>query len=405
MTSPIKDVLQALSRHADVVETSISDVISTDAGTPAAAIAALRQASALRSAGEEGYRLHPRLREYLQDHLQLYPAFQSLAEIGSRITQLNVLWTEVERVGQAADQETVATLIATLQTTAFDIVDSMDRNMLLLQTLLSTRFGNVKTLDAKKSQNRYYQQQTATLAADVTRLARVVEVVERESSERSMEDLARFLRRNLLGRITPWQQGLSEMQTQIRREIFRTREFEKNLKLLARMDMLLRQQPAWRGFEVDLDADIPVFLLATAMPSLMAHVEPLDNDRTMRLEMEALVRSLPPKEALTPDREPPKRYTRIVDPPRELKPTPSALALARLVKDVRANKDGISLIEWRAKDQDAGSLDKNVWLVFAVMALRSRDMRVDLVRNGARDGERFTHTFRDATAHPTARQT
>lgn len=399
MTSPIKEVLQALSKHAEVVESSLSGEISTEAGTSGAAIMALRQSSALRPAGEDGYRLHPKLREYLQDHLQLFPAFQSLAEIGSRITQLTILWTEIELVRMETDHETVNSLMVTLQTTVFDVVDSMDRNMILLQTLMSTRFGNVKTLDAKKSQNRYYQQQTATLAGDLTRLAKVADMVEHEASDRAMEELARFLRRNLLMRITAWQQGVSEMQTQIRKEIFRTREVEQNLKLLARMDMLLRQQSAWRGFETDLTTDIPVFLLAASLPPLVAHVEPLDSDRAMREEIEALARALPPKAEIAPDAEPPKRYTRIVDPPCTPPVSPAAQALERLARDVKAAASGVSLTDWRLMDQDALSIESNVWLVFAVMALRGRKLHVDLIRNGPHDGERFAHTFRDALAY------
>ena len=307
MTSPIKEVLQTLSGNAQTVESSMLGVVCGDTGTPPAAIAALRQASALRPAGEDGYRLHPRLREYLQDHLNLFSAFQSLSAIGPRITQLNMLWTEIELVRLAADTETLASLSTTLQMTVFDIADSMDGNLLLLHLLMSTRFGDVKTLDAKKSQNRYYQQQTTLLADDLARLALAADRLEREASERAMQELARFLRRNLLARLSAWQQGVSEMQTLIRKEIFSIREVEKQHKLLARTDMLLRQQPTWRGIEPDLSGEIPDFLLAAALAPLLAHVEPLDSDRAVRSELQALVRALPPKPAALPEAQPPRR--------------------------------------------------------------------------------------------------
>jgi hypothetical protein len=239
MSSPIKDVLKTLHQHADMVEHALHGVIGSEGSSANQSIAALRQASALRAAGEDGYRLHPRLREYLQDHLQLFPAFQSLAEIGSRITQVNNLWIELDDIRRTADMETVNTIVDTIQTTVFDIADSVDRNMLFLQTLMATRYGNVRSLEAKKSQNRFYQQQTNTLADDLTRLSKVCDKVERESSTRGMEDLARFIRRNLLSRILVWQQNMSEMQTNLSKEIFRMREVERNHKLLSRMDMLL----------------------------------------------------------------------------------------------------------------------------------------------------------------------
>src|SRR5437899_12549268 len=121
MSSPVKEVLQSLSRYAEVVEQGIGGVISTEAGTPASSIAALRQSSALRPAGEEGYRLHPRLREYLQDHLQMYPAYQSLAEIGSRIRQIQSLWDEIEVLAGHRDHATVNYLVDQLHSTIFEI--------------------------------------------------------------------------------------------------------------------------------------------------------------------------------------------------------------------------------------------------------------------------------------------
>ena len=400
MSSPIKEVLHTLSRHAALVQSGLLDVVCSEADSSPAAIAALRQASALRPAGEDGWRLHPRLREYLQDHLQLFPAFQSLAEIGSRITQLDVLWAEVGQVRQDADQEALASLLMTLQATVFDIVDSMERNMLLLQTLMSTRFGNVKTLQAKKSQNRYYQQQTTTLAGDLNRLALMADQLERQASAWAMEALARFVRRNLLAYITAWQQGLSEMQTLIRTEIFRLREVEQRHKLLARMDMLLRQQPGWRGIEADLSGDIPDFLLAARLPPLAAHVAPLDSERALRDEMTTLVRALPPKALPVADIQPPRRYTRIVDAPRSAAATPSAQALERLVRDVQsAGAAGVALAAWRDSDAAARAMAPHVWLVFAVMALRGRHIPVELRKNGTRAGERFAHSFDDAVAY------
>lgn len=403
MSSPIKDVLKTLHHNADVVEQALHGVIESEGTNGNSSISALRKASALRAAGEDGYRLHPRLREYLHDHLQLFPAFQNLAEIGSRISQVNNLWMEVDDVRRSSDTETVNTIVDTIQTTAFDIADSVDRNMLFLQTLMSTRYGNVRSLEAKKSQNRFYQQQTNTLADDLTRLSRVCDKVEREASTRGMEDLARFLRRNLLSRILVWQQSMSEMQTHLSKEIYRMREVERNHKLLARLDMLLRQQPSWKGFEADLRGDIPDFLLATSLPAIAANVEPLDTDAQMFEEMQKQVTSLPAKQ-IKPEPQEVKRYTRVIDPPYEQKLSDAAIAMERLVQAVQASESAMSLMEWRGTDDMAQSVEPHVWLVFAVMGLRGRNIPVSLVNNSARVGERFAHSFSDAIAQRTTSQ-
>lgn len=398
MSSPIKDVLKTLHHNAEVVEQALHGVIDSEGTGGNPGIAALRQASALRPAGEDGYRLHPRLREYLHDHLQLFPAFQSLAEIGSRISQVNNLWMEVDDVRRSADTETVNTIVDTIQTTVFDIADSVDRNMLFLQTLMSTRYGNVRSLEAKKSQNRFYQQQTNTLADDLNRLSKVCDKVEREASTRGMEDLARFIRRNLLSRILVWQQSMSEMQTHLSKEIYRMRQVEVNQKQLARLDMLLRQQPSWRGFETDLGGDIPDFLMAASLPQIAAHVEPLDTDAQIFDEMHKQVATLPEKR-VDPEPQEVKRYTRVIDPPHVQKLSDAAIALERLVQAVQNSPLDVSLMDWRGTDEVAQTVEPHVWLVFAVMGLRARNIQVNLVNGSAREGERFAHSFRDGVAH------
>lgn len=398
--SPIKEVLQTLSRNSGTIEHALGGVISMESGTPASAISALRQASALRPAGEEGYRLHPKLREFLQDHLQLFPAFQQLADIGLRISHMRSMWTEIELSMQTGDRDSVQSAMDALYTSAFDIIHSMDLNMLLLQTLMSTRYGNVRSLEAKKGQNRFYQAQASNLAGDLQRLGKVADEIEKDAAIRGVEDLSRFLRRNILGRLLEWQQSMSEIQTLIRKDIFRTRQIERSMRQLARTDMLLRQQPAWRGIEADLSGDIPVFLLATRLPPLRPLTEPLDTDRAMRQEMASLVQSLPPKTPAGKEDAAPTRYKRIVDPPKPLEISPAARALARLSHAVANSPKGVSLIDWAQQDEDASTLEPPVWLVFALMGLRSLQMHVQVVRNLPREGERFSHTFRDAIAYP-----
>lgn len=398
MSSPIKDVLQTLSRHADLVAQALTGVVAVGDDVSHAEILALRQVGALRPVGDDGYRLHPRLREYLQDHLQLFPAFQSLADIGAKITLLKSLWDEVELL--RGDRESVVGMIDELQTTVLDIGDTMNRNMLQLQILMSTRYGNVRSLEAKKSQNRFYQKQTSALSGDVQRLAREAERVEREASIRGRDDLARFIRRQLLTNMMSWQHGLSDMQTFLRNEIYRLRVVEQDLKLLARTDMLLRQQPGWRGFEVDFSGEIPDFLLATCLTPLIAHSEPMESDRAMVDEMATLARALPSRTAPPIPAETPKRYTRIVDPPVVRPITPAMKALGRLMRDVNAAEGGLSLIGWWEDDVDAQTMPPTIWLVLALAALRAGQHEVRLVHNLPRDGERFAHTFRDARAFP-----
>lgn len=400
MTSPVKDVLKTLYKQAEVIELTRRDgMIVAGQEASEASISELRQANALRPAGEEGFRLHPKLRDFLNDHLQLFPAYQTLAEIGTRISQARQLWNDVDDLYRAKDMGAVEKIVETIESTVFDIADSVDRNLLYLQTLLSTRYGNVRTLEAKKSQNNFYQHETQILAGDMVRMTGVFERIEQEATTRGMLELAKFIRVNLQAHLQTWQNSMSEMQAHLSREIFRIREVERSHKQLARLDLLLRQQPSWPGFEMDMSAPIPAFLLASRLPEFEPNIEPLDSDPQY---VEAMVKEaavLPAKPVVLAPKEV-KRIQRVVDERPITKKSDAAIALERLIAAAQQATERFSVVRWRQADPQAMSLQEHVWLVFAVMALRNRKCMVEVMASPARVGERFRHQFHDAMVVP-----
>jgi hypothetical protein len=398
MTNPVKEALSTISRHSGLVAEALKAPLSPGDGAPIKAIMDMRNnASAVRPTSDEGWRLHPRLREYLFDHLQHYPAYQSLSEIGSYITTMNALWAQVEELHGLPDGDSTMELRDRLQDTVYDIADNMRRNLQQLQTLLSTRYGNVRTLEAKKSQNRWYRQQTSQLIHHLGLLANASARIEQAASDLKMHEFAHFMRTNLVSRVLGWQQSISEMQALLTREIFQTREIEIHHRQLARMDMLLRQQPAWTGVEIDLDGEIPDFLLAARLPDITAHVEPADVDESVQAMIVETAASLPALRKANPPEEQ-KRY-RKKDPKADATPqTPEMLASERLLNHVMESTTGVSLVEWRLSDQDAMTLEPDLWLVFSMQLLRMADVKVILLRDPPRAGERFSRTFHDAIA-------
>lgn len=399
-SSPTKDVLKTLYQQAEVVEqTRREGIIVPVQDAPEVSVGALRQANALRPAGEDGYRLHPKLRDFLNDHLQLFPAYQTLAEIGSRIAQAHQLWNDVDDLNRAKDYGAVENIVETIESTVFDIGDSVERNLLYLHTLLSTRYGNVRTLEAKKSQNSFYQREAKTLAQDMSRMASVFARIENEATVRGMPELAKFIRLNLQAHLPTWQNAMAEMQAQLSREIFRLREVERSHKQLARLDLLMRQQPSWLGFELDPSVVIPDFLLAARLPDFAPQIEPQDSDRQFVEVMVKEVASLPPQ-PVEPQPKEIKRFKRVVDERPVKKKSDAAIALDRLAGAAKRATDKFSLAEWRETDDLAKTLKPHVWLGFAVLALREQKYQVDVVSSPARPGERFRHRFHDAMVHP-----
>lgn len=413
-SSPLKPVFAALSRHSDLVEIALREPVGMDSDAAVAdpGIRSLREFNVLRSAGERGYRLHSKLRDFANDVLQIHPAYQSLTSIGQLVEQIPMVWRELDDLRSAGDYQQADEAIAQIEQDAFDISDLVERNLRLLGLLLSTRFGNVSSMAAKASQNRYYQRQSELMANDLTRLSRAVEKVEGEARERGLQSLAAMLRNTIQAQLPRWTQTLSQHQSQIRRDIFSLREIERKNVLLARTAMLLRQNPGWRGIEEPkLDDEIAAFLMSkpfvgAPLAPIRMHMDPHDEDRSMKDLMRDEVRSLPKLTATSTPAEKPAPIKR-ADPkePRAAPEKPAMQALARLAAAAIMNaKEGnkpLSVMDWRIGDTFARGMAPALWLAFTASALRPYKFRVVRVAEPAAQGERFSHTFSDALVMPT----
>lgn len=412
MSSYIREALQALSRHSDAVATvALNGTVPQDA-LPKAAVTALRGASALRAAGEDSWRLHPRLREYLQDHLQVFPAYQSLTEIGYRLHTLDALMREAHHAQRERDHESLQGQLEEMSTQLFDIHELTERNLRFLGKLMSIKYGAVRTAAAKVAQNRWYQRQAGVLSDDLNRLGRLAAQLEQDADARGW-DVARQLRRSIIDRMPHWQLRLSDMQTQLRQEFYRLRQVQKDLRNLARADAFLAQHPGWTGLEIELPATIPAALLKAALPKIEAHVYPQDEAGDVMRDLAQIAQTVPLRKAPRPT-EPARRLKVVHDLEEEpSEPDPYLVLLRRFAQAVASSEEPLSILAWAARDP-AGAILRppaptavrpSVWLMFAVCALDGRThgiegkqlkFEVQEVGNLPEEGSRFSHTFRDA---------
>lgn len=413
MNSPIRDALNALGRHAEHVEALVPGGAVPQDSLPRAAAAGLRQASALRAAGEDSWRLHPRLREYLQDHLQMYPAYQSLTDIGARLRTLQALRDEAQQAHAAHDHESLRHQLDEMSNQVYDIADATERNLKYLGGMMSIKYGAVTTLRAKEAQNRWYQRQAGSLAEELNRLGRIVADVEQHADARGW-DIARLLRRTIIDALPRWGLRLSDIQAQLSQELYKLREVQENLRNLARADAFIAQHPGWDGVgSMDLAAEkIPPALLRAAPLALRPHPEPFDDDRAVREELARLSQSIPLRPAAAPP--PAGRVKREQDPEQEVsEPDPHHLLLRRFAQAVVQAGEPVSVLQWAARAPEARilrspsptALPPSAWLLFTVCAMDGRTQRigsrqvrfqVDEVANDALPGARWSHTFRDA---------
>lgn len=403
---PIKDALQSLSRYADVVEQAVMGGTVAQESLPKQAVQALRQASALRAAGQDEWRLHARLREYLQDHLQMFPKFQSLTDIGAKLNLISMLHSDALSSVSERDFESLESQLEAIETAVYDIADATDRNLTFLAGMVSTRYGDVRTLAAKIAQNRWYLKQSSQLGQDLTRLGVIVGRVEKDSEERGWP-IAGLIRRVMLSKVHVWQHGLSDIQTQIREEIFRTRQIEADLRNLAKADQFLTQNPGWAGFERD-EEGLPEVFLRALLPRLVPHVEPTDADSSVRLDMRDIVIGLPAKKVALPPTAPAVlqvSHASEADEGESESTTPAAMALVDLMRNVLEANEAVSVLQWRRQSDAASHLTPGVWVFFATTALEAGPHRVDgkdvefeveFLANPPETGRRISRTFRDA---------
>lgn len=412
MSGAIRDALSALARHADHVQgLVVSSTVASDA-IPPVVLRGLRQASALRPAASDSWRLHPRLREYLQDHEQLNQPFPSIAEIGSKVSTLLSLLEEAHLTWTDRDMESLQMQLEEMATQVYDIADLAERNLKVLGRMMSVKYGAVTTLAAKLAQNRWYAKQAGNLGDDLTRLARGANKLESDADARGWE-IARLVRRVLVDNMNGWSQRLSSIQSQLRQELYQLREVQANVRNLSRMDAFLMQNPAWPGIELSDQQEIPDFLQSMALPSLRPNADPLDDDHSVQRDMAEIAEAIPARKVSRQEESVPRmRLMRDLEEP-VAQPDPYLLLLRQFAVAVASAENPVSVLDWAACTPAAAILRPpattavrpSVWLMFTVCALDGRTHRVggrpiafeveELV-NAPDEGSRHSHTFRDA---------
>jgi hypothetical protein len=422
--SPLKDAFSAMSRHANLVEQASREVVgdSLDGGTDPT-VRALRDAKVLRPAGDRGYRLHSRLREFVLDLLQSHSKYQHLTGIGPMLAQISELWRTLQDLRDAREYDDADDAAAQMEMFAEDINEAMDRNLRLLGMLLNTRFGDVRSLAAKDRQNSFYLRESKKLTHDLVQLQRTLDVIARDARERGLRQLAGVLSSAVLTHLPLWTQTVSQFQTQIRQDLFTLREIERKNVLLARAALLVRQNPGWKGLpDVALPEVLAPALLSPAVlgppvvlgqppiqVQLKVHMDPQDNDLSIRELYQDEVSALPAlarRPAPAPEKCPPIALKPPMAPTLP-ESTPALRALARLAK-AAVERDlahgetaglGLSVMQWRRGDAGARQIPARLWLPFAVTALRSYKFDVRLVKHEPED--RFSYRFYDARVLPT----
>lgn len=369
LSDQVKVLLRLVAGHADLVCEGIEGPILAGDSKRNARIDSLVGAGVLRVEDEQTFRLNPRLKSFVEDHLGTFQAFRSLTRIDSTVRHADRLWREIQalhRDGEEADAQKVEIELGEVFA---EIAYDIDRNLLVLNANVATQFGNVDSLKAKIRQNRFFLSEVKSLSASVEKLGVTADRMFEECVQAGVSGVAHALRRNLTSRLLNWSQQINEAQASISRRMFHARKLEERLSRLSRVALWLRQRSGLgQEREFDIDEDVNPLLLRTRPIRLKAHVDVRDVETSVQEELIEAAKSLPVREereqqqeaaptASEVERGEPEVVVELMDPHEE--------ALLKLVDSASSSRRPISLVDWKSREPLLSHLSDEEWILYA----------------------------------------
>ena len=368
LSDQVKVLLRLVAVNADLVCEGIEGPILAGENKRNARIDSVVGAGVLRVEDEQTFRLNPRLKSFVEDHLGTFQAFRSLTRIDSTVRHADRLWREVQalhRDGEEADAQKVEIELGEVFA---EIAYDIDRNLMVLNANVATQFGNVDSLKAKIRQNRFFLSEVKSLSASVQKLGVTADRMFEECVQGGVSGVAQSLRRNLTSRLLNWSQQINEAQASISRRMFHARKLEERLGRLSRVALWVRQRSGLgQEREFDIDESVNPVLIRQRPIRLRAHVDVRDVESSVQEAMVECARSLPEAQererkeitstASEVERSEPEVAVEVLEPHEE--------ALLKLVESASRSRRPISLVDWKANEPLLSQLSDEEWILYA----------------------------------------
>jgi hypothetical protein len=377
----IQKLLGSLAKHADLIAQAFDGAISGGDKQRNAGIEALFGLSILTPYDEDEYRLNPRLREFLADYFASYQAFQALRRVTGTMRQAREQWGELRRLKTSGISRDAARLQAALDESVVEIAYSIEHNLSMLHSLLSTQYGNVEDLSSKLSQNRYYARQVVQFLGDVESIDAFVERVGDEAIASGMLDVRQMVTRRLGAKRLAWTSQIKDAQAIISKRLFEAKLMEERLKRLARFSLWLTRHRTADGWELPVDNAIDATLVRPQSVKVRPQPDVSDTDPVVWDAMVAAASRMPPKTTTTrQERDPgPQMMVGGDEEPVAEVLTPEQLAIERLAAEVRRSDAPASLLAWKTRQPELSHLSDETWLMFSSTQLKGMKYRVDFL--------------------------
>lgn len=375
----VQKLLACLSKHADLIASAFEGSVSGGDKQRDAGIEALFAVGALKPYDEDSYRLNPRLREFLADYFSSYHAFQALRRVSGTMQQAQEQWRELRRLKAAGSVKDQDRLFAAFDESIVEIAYSIEHNLAMLHSLLSTQYGNVDDLNSKLRQNRYYSRQVDQFLLDVKGIDAFVEKTADEATASGLPEVRRLVTRRLGAKCLAWNSQIKDAQAVISKRLFEAKLLEARLKRLARFSLWLTRHRTADGWELPVDAEAPIALFRPNRVGLRPQPDVTDTDPATWENLLVAASRMPAKKIL-----PAKRLDAgpqlviednetVVDVPQD----PIEHALRELAAQASRSDEGISLLSWKRERAELADMSDEAWLMFSCTQLKGGGFRLN----------------------------
>jgi len=377
----VQRLLAALAKHADLVAEAFEGSVSGGDKQRNSGIEALFNLNVLKPYDEDSFRLNPRLREFMADYFSSYQAFQALRRVSGTMQQAQEQWRELRRLKTAGATKDAGRLLSALDESIVEIAYSIEHNLTLLQSLISTQYGNVDDLNSKLRQNRYYAQQVKLFLQDVQAIDVFVDRVADEAIAAGLPEVRLLVTRRLAAKRLQWTSQIKDAQAVISKRLFEAKLMEVRLKRLSRFALWLARNKTSDGWELAVDEKTDGALVRPERVELRPQPDVSDMEPAAWDGLLAAVSKMPARPKAASVAEDPGPQLLLEDESEvEQVVDPQQVALRELSAQAAASSEPISLLTWKQERLELADVPDEAWLMFACLQLKGSGFRVEFLQ-------------------------
>lgn len=379
----IHKLLAVLARHSDLVAEAFDGALTPGDKQHHKGVEALFEVGAIKPYDEGTYRLNPRLREFLSDHLSSYHALKDLRNLSASMRQARGIWDEMVMIAAKRSSTTMEQLYWALDEVTVEVAYSIEQNLHMLHVLIGNKYGNVEDLQSKLRQNSRYLRQISTFLSSMETITKFSDQVEEQSIAYALPEARRLVSRRLGSQVLKWTGLIKDAQSVISTRLFDARLLERRQKLISGVSLWLGRHKTTAGWELEVDpekADVAAMLRPEPI-KLRLQPDVADGDDLINADLLKVLSLLPvPKVAKPPVPRAPASALIEDDDQDEAEELPSHVrAIVSLAQSLKGSDERVSLLHWKQGREDLRDLDDSAWLMYCYPRLHNLGLQGDLV--------------------------